>query len=119
MFNPNFDPEEALPPAEVRITELSVEPWPDGRRVKVLTDITPFQKNPNIDALIVDSQGTEIASITIIESMEARLVFTMHLRRPDPSGKYSLRLSLRYDDFGVVDERSLDFEVQPVPDTDA
>ena len=30
-----------LPPEEVRIRELTAEPWPDGRRVRVYVELTP------------------------------------------------------------------------------
>lgn len=119
MFNQDFSPEDGLPPAEVRINDLHVEPWPDGRRIRVHVDLTPFQKRPNLQARITGREGQEIASIAIIESMEARLVFTMHLRMPDPKGRYSLTLALNYDDIGLVDERTLDFEVHPESEPNA
>ena len=43
------DPSEApLPPGETRISAVRAEPWPDGRRVSVEVEITPFQQRPNL-----------------------------------------------------------------------
>ena len=111
-FQP-FDPEDALPPEQVRFTEVRVEPWPeDNHRVRVHIGITPFEKRPNLDSVITDQNGEEVASISIIEAMELKLVFTMHLRIPEITGSYTLTASLSYEDLNTVDERSINFELQ-------
>lgn len=97
-----------LPPTDVRFTELRVEPWPDGRRVRVHVDITPFQQNPNIETWITDPSGLELAHALIVESAEHRIVFTMHLR-----GKlglnFTLSANLEYPEIGIVDSRQVVF----------
>lgn len=100
----------ALPPAEVRLTGVQVEPWPDGRRVRVLLQLTPFQQNPNIETWIADPGGVEVARSRIIENAEIRLVFTLHIRASYVSGQYNLHVQLSYPDLGVVDQRILSFE---------
>ena len=100
----------ALPPAEVRLTDVQVEPWPDGRRVRVLLQLTPFQQNPNIETWIAYPGGVEVARSRIIENAEIRLVFTLHIRASYVSGPYDLHVQLSYPDLGVVDERILPFE---------
>ncbi|HEX7973527.1 MAG TPA: hypothetical protein VF498_03890 [Anaerolineales bacterium] len=42
----HIPPEDALPPDQVRFIDLHVELWPDGRRVRVHAEITPFQQRP-------------------------------------------------------------------------
>jgi hypothetical protein len=75
-----------LPPADVRIKRLEAEPWPDGRRVRVRLELTPFQQRPNAELIIADQDGQEAASISIIESMDRMIELTMHLRGLAPRG---------------------------------
>ena len=103
------NPADALPPAEVRFSELRVEPWPDGRRVRVHLTLTPFQQNPNLEAVLTDAAGQSIASTTVIETADTRMVFTMHIRTPQTAGQYQLSASISYPDLGVVDEQSTTF----------
>lgn len=110
-FNPLTPPEDGLPPAEVRITELTVEPWPDQRRVKVSVSVTPFLERPNVNAAIQDSQGHEVASITIVETIDFHMLFTMHIRADDPAGHYTLTASLTYPELEVVHQRMVTFEL--------
>lgn len=77
------DPSEVpLPPAEVRIRALNVEPYPDGRRLRVYLEVDPFQRRPNADLTLLDSAGQELASAFIIESMTRKMELVMHLRSP-------------------------------------
>ncbi|HVP20557.1 MAG TPA: hypothetical protein VMS73_01720 [Anaerolineaceae bacterium] len=101
---------EARPPQGVRFTELRVEPWPDGRRVRVHVSITPFQKNPNLEAVITDPAGNEVARASIIETADVRFVFTMHIKGMDVNGTYTLSANLNYEETGQVDSRSIPFE---------
>jgi hypothetical protein len=113
-----------LPPQEVRIKSLHAEPWSDNRRVRVILEVTPFQKRPNGEVNISDPLGEEVASVSIIESIVPRMEFTMHLRGENPAGEYRLTATLYYlleaesqEDRTeerqrmVVDERSVDFEI--------
>jgi hypothetical protein len=104
-------PEDGLPPEQVRIQALRAEPWPeDGRRVRVHLDVTPFQERPNIEVSIAGESGQEAANVTIIESIDAHMVFTMHIRGNHPSGRFTLSASLAYPEIGVVDQKSEVFE---------
>lgn len=92
------DPSEIpLPPDELRIREVRVDPWPDGQRVRVYLEVDPFQRRPNADLKITDAEGEETAQATIIETMTRKMEITMHLRgsRP-PSGEHTLSVALYY-----------------------
>ena len=119
MHNPfTFEPpENALPPSEVRFNELRVEQWPDGQRVRVHVDITPFQKRPDLEATIVDADGKEIANTLIIETLENLLVFTMHLHPDSPGQELTLKAALSYQDLGTVDEGKVTFTTHPTEPT--
>lgn len=117
---PDFESnlEETVPPAEVRLTELRVEPWPDGRRVRVHLTLTPFQQYPSLEAVIRQADDRPVASTSIIESIEDRIVFTMHLRAPAAGVPYHLTATVHYPEIGVVDKRSISFEVHPAAGED-
>lgn len=87
-----------LPPEEVRIKSFKAEPWPDGRRVRIYLEITPFLKRPNSELVILDEKGREIASLTIIESITSRMELTMHLRAEETAGRYTASAALYYLD---------------------
>lgn len=110
-FNPLEPPEDGLPPGEVRVTELRIEPWPDGRRLKVFVTVTPFLERPNVTALIQDDSGQEVASTTIVETIDFHMVFTMHLRTPETSGAFLLTVGLAYPDLGEVHQRAIQFHL--------
>lgn len=85
-----------LPPEEVRIRQFSAEPWPDGRRVRIHLEITPFQKRPSSEIEIYDAGGEEIATLSIVEAISPSMDLTMHLRVPEPRGMYKVMASLYY-----------------------
>lgn len=85
-----------LPPEEVRIRELRAEPYSDGRRVRIILEITPFQQRPNCEIQIADQDGIMVASLSIIESIDARMDFTVHLKTDEPSGEFTVSSELYY-----------------------
>lgn len=85
-----------LPPDEVRIREFQAEPWPDGRRVRVYLEVTAFQKRPSGEIIIVDEHGDEVANIAIIETIDPKMEFTIHLRSPDRGGEYTAMTTVFY-----------------------
>jgi hypothetical protein len=99
------DPSEVpLPPDEVRIRSLRAEPWPDGRRVRVYFEVDPFQKRPNAEIRVLDEEDVELASLNVIETMERKMEFTMHLRRGDPRGRFQVNAVLFYAEPVATDE---------------
>jgi hypothetical protein len=85
-----------LPPEEVRIRAFRAEPWPDGRRVFVYLELTPFQKRPSGKIVVLDDQGEEVANISIIETIDPKMEFTIHLRSPKPGCQYTASSTLFY-----------------------
>jgi hypothetical protein len=108
---PQPSPEDARPPAEVCITELRVEPWPDGRRVKVHVTLTPFEQNPSLDAVLSRADGTEVTRAAIIELADHRFVFTLHIRTAETDGDYQLTATVTYPEIGKVAEQSVSFHL--------
>lgn len=112
-FNPLSIPDDALPPDEVRITDVQVEPLADGRRVRVLVSVTPFQVRPNLDITILDEPGYEVSSTCIVETMDFDMAFTMHLRTSTVGGVYTLVASLSYPEKGEIHQWRQPFYITP------
>lgn len=110
-FNPNQPPEDGVSPQDMRLIELQAQPWPeDSRRVRITLEITPFLERPDLHVQIQDMQGTEISSITIIESIDSRMTFTMHIREERLAEDYQLTGSIQYADHGIVDQKTIPFK---------
>jgi len=110
-----FFPEDNLQratPEETRITSLSAEPYPDGERVHVNLEITPFQTRPTIEVTLTDSNGDEVATASIVEPMTWKLEFTLHLRGANAS-PFKIEAKLFYPDGPQAEPVTHTFEVTP------
>lgn len=100
-----------LPPDEVRIRELRVDPLPNGMLVRVYLEVDPFQKRPNADLTISDNEGREVASTSIIESIDRNIEIRMHVRGAVRERKYSLKAILFYAE--IEGESTSEGEIKP------
>jgi hypothetical protein len=108
------DPQiERFPPAETRLLDLRAAPYPDGRRLRVAIDLTPFQKRPMLELTLTDSAGAEAGSVAIVEPNSWKLELTLHIRQPAPSGTYALSARLLYAGLDEVDQREISITVPP------
>jgi hypothetical protein len=110
-----FFPEDNLTratPEETMITSLSAQPYPDGRRLRVNMEVTPFQKRPYIEVGLNDSNGDEVASTNIVEPMSWKLEFTMHIRG-EINNPYTLNARLYYPDGPSAEPILYAFDVEP------
>jgi hypothetical protein len=87
-----------LPPQEVRIREVSVKPYPDGRRVRVHIELDPFQKCPSLEIVILDEMDMPVAQTRVIDTIGRTLEMTMHLRTSQPGSTYKVWASLYYQE---------------------
>ena len=99
-------------PEETRITSLSAEPYPDGYRLHVNIQMTPFQKRPHVEVLLSDANGDEVASTIVVEPMSWKLEFTMHLRG-ELNNPYTIEAILYYPDGPRQEPQSFSFDVKP------
>ncbi len=81
---------------EVRIKQLGLFMYEDGRRVAVGFDITPFLERPSIEVNVVNENGIQAGSMTIVETMESNFTLTMHLRDKEPTKMYEVTAVLYY-----------------------
>ena len=102
-------------PAETRLLDLRAEPDPDGKRMRVALNLTPFQQRPYIELSLTDPDGNVVASASIIEPMGWKLELTLHIRKTgSTAGNYTLTASLSYPDLGEIDRRTIIIDV-PIP----
>lgn len=119
FFFPDLDEmnDNRVPPEEVRIENLSGEPYADGKRVRVNLDMTPFKVRPHADVVLINPQGELAANISIIEPMAWKLEFTLHMREPRQDGDYKLMARIFYPPRDEEDPKLFRLDI-PVEDTD-
>lgn len=110
-----FFPEDQLQrmtPEETHITSLTAQPYPDGYRLHVYIEMTPFQKRPHLEVILNDADGDEVASTTIVEPMSWKIEFTMHIRG-ELKNPYQLEATLFYPDGPTTEPQIFKFDVEP------
>ena len=100
-----------LPPDQVRFRNVVVEPYPDGQRIRLLVQITPFQMRPDVEIAVIDPEGGEVGSASIIEAKDPTFTLTLHLRHIVRAGPHTVRLRLSYADAPIGDETVARFEL--------
>jgi hypothetical protein len=91
--------ESRAPRDQVRIERLAATPYPDGRRIKVEIDVTPFRERPNLEIAIRDQNGKMVSGSSVIATMIFKMEFVLHLRDvTEPAGDYIVEAKLYYDD---------------------
>ena len=102
-------------PEETRISSLSAQPYPDGKRLRVNIEVTPFQKRPYIEVILNDSNGVEVASTSIVEPLSWKLEFTLHIRG-EINNPYALQARLYYPEGPSKEPLVFSFDVNPPHD---
>jgi len=85
-----------LPPDEVHIRKFEAKPYPDNRRVRVYLEISPFQKRPSGEVSIFDSEENEVASVSIIETVDPRMEMTLHMHGVETQGNFIAKAEIYY-----------------------
>ena len=87
--------ETPLPRDEVRLLGLTVEAYPDGRRVLVSIELTPFLEKPNGDIVITNGEGQCVAEACFIGTIVPKFDMTLHLRHSSPRlGEYTAAVTI-------------------------
>jgi hypothetical protein len=108
--------ETLLPREQVRIAALTAEPYPDGTRVRMQIEITPFQERPNLEIFARKVDGPIVAEMSVIQTMTPHLEFTLHIRGVEThTGSYTLRVELFYADrLNPQDVREVEFQIAAI-----
>ncbi len=111
-YHPLHPHPDAVPPEQVRFTDLHIEPWESRDRARLHARLTPFTRPPNIEIELRDPSGVEIASAYIVENIDYDFVITLHLRRQpsEPLSRLSLIARISYPDEGVVHQQTLELD---------
>jgi hypothetical protein len=109
FFDPNAVPQ---PPDKVKIELLEIRPYEDGWRVGVNIHVTPFQQRPSLELNLLkkisETEGKEVAHLSIIETMHHKMEFTMHIRGVDTlEGEYKLKATLFFREAPVEGDETL------------
>lgn len=109
----NIDPNlTRFPPEETRIITVKVEPYDDGRRIHIFLEITPFQKPPFIELNLMDAEGNDAGSASIIEPPRWKHEITMHIKySKQKSGQFQLTIRLIYPDIEEQDKKVITFDL--------
>lgn len=87
---------QGRPREEVRINQLGIYVYEDGRRIAVGFNITPFRERPSIEVTATNARGEVAGSMSIIEAMTPNFNVTMHLRDDNPTDGYEIQAILYY-----------------------
>ena len=83
---------------DVRIEQLGLYVYEDGRRVAIGFNLTPFAERPSIDVTATNSEGQAAGSMTVVEALSPNFNLTMHLRDSNPTDVYSIEAVVYYKD---------------------
>ena len=81
---------------DVRLKQLGLFVYEDGRRVAIGFNLTPFQERPSIEVTATNEHGQVAGSLTIIEALSPNFNLTMHLRDHEPTGNYDVEAIVYY-----------------------
>ena len=109
----NIDPDLKLfPPEETRIVNLDAKPYDDGRRIRIHLEITPFLKPPFIEFNLIDADGNDAGTASIIEPPRWKHELTMHIKYSDQTtGEFQLIARLFYPEIEDQDKRVITFNL--------
>jgi len=111
-----FDPKDVPQPRHlIKIERLDISPYPDGWRVKVNIDVTPFQERPNLEIRLLRAADSRlVAELSVIETMHRAMEFTIHVRGlPSPFGDFVAEADLYYDEREKPqDKRAVSFTIR-------
>jgi len=109
----NIDPDlKRLPPEETRIISIDVKPYEDGRRIRIYLEITPFQKPPFIEFNLIDADGNDAGSASIIEPPRWKHELTMHTKyTKQTTGEFQLSVRLFYPEIEYQDKHVITFNL--------
>ncbi|MDT8305331.1 MAG: hypothetical protein RRC07_05300 [Anaerolineae bacterium] len=101
--------------SDVRLKNLGVYVYEDGRRVAVGFELTPFRERPSLEIVATNARGERAGSMTVIEALSPNFSLTLHLRDREPASDYELEAVVYYRDEGdegrmVVDRKRVVFD---------
>lgn len=93
-----------VPPEKMEIRKLIASPYEDGKRVTVELEISPFQQRPNLEITVFNQENRIVSSLSVVEAIENKMTFTLHLKKPEPKGQYQVSMEMFYAELDKLDE---------------
>lgn len=90
----------------MEIRQLTAQPLEDRKRVQVEFELTPFQQRPNVEITVINRENKPVSGFSVVEAIENKMAFTLHLREPNPQGSYLVDMQVFYTTIPSADEDS-------------
>lgn len=84
--------------ADVRLRNLGVYVYEEGRRVAVGFELTPFRERPSLEITATNARGEPAGTMMVIEALSPNFSLTLHLRDREPTEMYELEAVVYYPD---------------------
>ncbi len=110
MFeNQSIQPDQILPEnQEADILEITTEPYPDKRRIKVLFRLSSFSSAPNVSINLTNEDNEILVTANMVNIFNPENEITLHLpANKNQPGEYTVTLelfSLKEEETGAEDE---------------
>ena len=91
-----FAGQAPVPPAEVRIESVGVNPL-DQRRVDVAVDLTPCLEPLTVELVVVGPDDTELCSALLVGARQWELDKVLHLRHDAQPGEHVLHVGVFFE----------------------
>lgn len=100
----SIQPDQILPEdQETDILEITAEPYPDRRRIKVLFRLSSFSSAPNASIKLTNKDNQLLVSADMVNISNPENEITLHLpKNKNQPGKYSVTLEL----FSLAEEET-------------
>ncbi len=99
MDHDNLIYSSLTPPTQddLKILTLEVDPYPDGRRVRVKLVLSPFLQGPNGEISLTNQDDELLASINIVNIVIPENEFTLHIPESKSlPGSYTVNVEVFY-----------------------
>lgn len=104
MFNQSIQPDQILPEnQETDILEITAEPYPDKRRIKVLFRLSSFSSLPNAELTLRNEDNEPLVTANLVNILNTENEITLHLpANKNQPGEYTVTLEI----FSLVEEET-------------
>ena len=98
MFNQSIQPDQILPESqETEILELTAEPYPDKRRIKILFRLSSFSSAPNVSINLTNENNEILVTANMVNIFNPENEINLHLpANKNQPGDYYVTLDLFY-----------------------
>ena len=106
MFNQSIQPDQILPEnQEANILDITAEPYPDKRRIKVIFRLSSLSSTPNGAITLANKENEVLVTANMVNIFNPENEITLHLpSKKNQPGEYTVTLVL----FSLTEEETDD-----------